>query len=452
MHDLERLLDARQIRGYARLAIASYLVGFALLLFFSPKLVDFSGKPIGYDFITFWSAGRLTLGGDPAGAFDMGKIHAAQRMAVPASDKLFLWHYPPTFQIVAAALALLPYLLSYAVFVGLSLWAYAATVRHLVGWREPVLLLLAFPGAFLCVLHGQNSLLSAALIAGAILTLEARPAAAGICIGLLAYKPQLGLLFPLVLAASGCWRAFISAAVTVAAFAGLATLLLGTELWSVFLANTAVVREVLETGQLPWAKMPSAFVFLRMLGVPQPAAYVAHAAVALAAAMATVYVWGRCGPSRLAGATLVFATLLLPPYTFDYEMAMLAVALAILATDAAGREASGAEKLLLLALFVSPPLIAGFGEALRLQVGFPLLALGFAWSVRSALASTSVAEPARAVGTPRPLPPEPLVWRPAPRPSAASYLIWRLRSLLAALRPLLASMHAWRSQRADLKP
>jgi arabinofuranan 3-O-arabinosyltransferase len=37
---------------------------------------------------------------------------------------------------------------------------------------------------------------------------------AGICLGLLTYKPQFGLLFPIALIAVGHWRVFVSASVT----------------------------------------------------------------------------------------------------------------------------------------------------------------------------------------------------------------------------------------------
>jgi uncharacterized membrane protein len=84
-----------------------------------------------------------------------------------------------------------------------TLTVYLATVRRLLDRPDAVLLLAAFPGTFMCVLHGQNSMLSAAIIAGAVLCLDTRPLLAGVLIGLLAYKPQLGLLFPLALAATG---------------------------------------------------------------------------------------------------------------------------------------------------------------------------------------------------------------------------------------------------------
>lgn len=373
-------------RMYPRLAIGLYVLGFALLLYLSPTLVDPSGKPIGYDFITFWSAGHLTLAGRPELAFDVQTIFAAQRVAVPGSEKIFLWHYPPMFQVVAAALATLPYLLSYFVFMAISLAAYAAVLRRLIDTDDAVVLLLAYPGVLVATLHGQNSLISTALLAAIILTIDKRPALAGMLIGLLAYKPQLGLLFPLVLALTGRWRVFAWAAATVVVFAGVSTLLLGADLWRVFIANTPVVRDVMETGQLPWAKMPSAFIFLRMLGVGQTFAYGAQIVVALAVAAVVCWVWFRAGPTRLAGATLVTGTLLLPPYIFDYEMALLAIPLAILAVDLARRGASLRQKALLLAVYVAPPLVGTLGEYTGLQLGFPLIVVLFAWVARRALA------------------------------------------------------------------
>ena len=52
-------------------------------------------------------------------------------------------------------------------------------------------------------LVGQNGFLTAALIDGTLYLMPVRPILAGICLGLLSYKPQYGLLFPLVLIAAG---------------------------------------------------------------------------------------------------------------------------------------------------------------------------------------------------------------------------------------------------------
>ncbi|HUD50298.1 glycosyltransferase family 87 protein, partial [Parvibaculum sp.] len=297
------------------------------------------------------------------------------------------WHYPPTFQLLAAPLALLPYLLSYLVFTGVTLTAYALTTARLLKQKEAVLLLLAFPGAFICAFHGQNSFLSAALFAGAVLAMERRPALAGVLLGLLAFKPQLGLLIPVALIASRQWRVFFVAGATAAGFALLSTLVLGTDLWLAFLKNAPLVREILEQGFLPWNKMPTAFVFFRLLGLPEWFAYGAQGLMALGATAAVACVWYRAGPTRLAFAVLISATLLLLPYLFDYEFAIMAVPIAILASDMVERGATRNEKIALIALYGMPALVSPVAGASHLQIGFPLLLLALGFSARRALNS-----------------------------------------------------------------
>lgn len=388
-HDLAVLGDPQRITAYSRLVAAAYAAGFIALIALSRDMLAPSGKPMGYDFITFWSAGALTLAGDAAAAFDMARIVAVQRSIAPGSDAVFLWHYPPTFQLVAAGLALFPYLVAYFGFIGLSLAIYLAVLRHLVPWREASILLIAFPGTFIAFLHGQNALLSAALMGGALLALDRRPLLAVLCIGLLAYKPQFGVLFPFALMIAGQWRAFGAAAATVAVFVAVSTLVLGADLWRVFFENANVIGRVMSTGELPWSKMPSAFALAAQLGAGPTGAYLSQAIVALVAAGAALLVWWRCGPTPLAGATLVAATLLLPPYLFDYETALLAIPLAILARDLIDRGAGRGEKVLLLVLFVSPVLMTVIAQLIGLQVGVVFLGATLAWSTRRALAQSA---------------------------------------------------------------
>ncbi len=387
MRDLSAIYDGQRLLTYSRLIAFAFMAALVGSWTISAGLLDPSGKPLGADFITFWSAGRLSLDGNAAGAFDRETIFAMQRQAVPGSDAVFLWNYPPTFQLVAAGLAAMPYALSYFVFVAAGVAAFLVALRPLVPWREAGVLLLALPGTFICVLHGQNSLISAALMTCAIVMIDRRPVVAGVCIGLLAYKPQFGLLFPLVLAITGRWRVMAAAAGTTAVFAGAATLVFGLELWSAFLQNLPVVRQVMESGQLPWGKMPSAWVFLRKLGAGEATAYAAQTIVACSAVAATVYVWWRCGPTLLAGAVLVSGTMLLSPYTFDYEMAIMAVPLAIIAQRLVEQGADTREKVLLLILALTPLFMGTPVDATGLQLGFAALATTFVWSARMALAA-----------------------------------------------------------------
>ncbi len=390
MRDLSAIYDGQRLQAYSRLIAFAFMVTLAVLWATSAGLLDPYGKPLGADFITFWSAGRLSLDGNATGAFDRATIFAMQRQAVPGTDAVFMWNYPPTFQLVAAGLAAMPYVLSYFVFVAAGLAAFLVVLRPLVPWREAGIVLLALPGTFICVMHGQNSLISAALLAGAITLIDRRPVVAGICIGLLAFKPQLGIMFPLVLALTGRWRVMGVAAATTIVFAGAATLVFGLELWSAFLHNLPVVRQVMESGQLPWGKMPSAWVFVRKLGAGEATAYTAQTIVACSAVAATLHVWWRCGPTLLAGAVLVSGTMLLSPYTFDYEMAIMAVPLAIIAQRLVEQGAGLFEKVVLLVLAMSPLFMGTPVDTTGLQLGFVALTATFVWSARMALETVEV--------------------------------------------------------------
>jgi len=119
--------------------------------------------------------------------------------------------------------------------------------------------------------QGQKGLLSAALLGGALAVLDRRPIVAGFLFGLLAYKPQFGLMIPLALAAGGHWRSFAAAAATIALLAVGAPAAFGPDVWRAFFDSTHFMRTVaLEQGDLGWYKMQSLFAWARMWGAPVP--------------------------------------------------------------------------------------------------------------------------------------------------------------------------------------
>ncbi|MET0705661.1 MAG: glycosyltransferase family 87 protein, partial [Tardiphaga sp.] len=178
-------------------------------------IFDEVGLGVPTDFVNVWSAGRLALEGHPAWAWDW-EIQKRVQVAVLGQSYPgnFAWHYPPPFLFVAEMLARLPYGLAYAGWAALSFVPYLLMMRGVVGRPFGLLLAAAFPVVLTNALVGQNGFLTASLIGGALVLLPARPVLAGICLGLLSYKPQYGLLFPLVLIAALQWRAFVAAGVT----------------------------------------------------------------------------------------------------------------------------------------------------------------------------------------------------------------------------------------------
>ena len=84
-------------------------------------------------------------------------------------------------------------------------------------------------------------------------TADLRPIVAGILFGLLAYKPQFGLMIPLVLAASGRWRTMASATVTIGALTLATLLVFGPEVWNAFLRSGQFTRTIVLEQALPKA-------------------------------------------------------------------------------------------------------------------------------------------------------------------------------------------------------
>jgi arabinofuranan 3-O-arabinosyltransferase len=128
-------------------------------------------------------------------------------------------------------LALLLYSVAYFGWVVASIVPYVVVMRAIVGHNFGVPLALAVPMVCLNALVGQTGFLTAALIGGTLYLIPIRPVLAGICLGLLAHKPQFGLLFPIALIAAGHWRVFVSASVTAIAMFVVSWLAFGTESW-----------------------------------------------------------------------------------------------------------------------------------------------------------------------------------------------------------------------------
>jgi hypothetical protein len=180
-------------------------------------VLDANGGRIATDFVNVWASGSQALNGNPVAAYDVVAHQEAEVAAIghPFAGQ-YPWIYPPVFFFTAAALAFLPFLAAYAAWMALTFSAYVATMRAILGERAGVLLACAYPGILPNIVAGQNGFLTAALIGGSLVLMERRPVLAGGLLGLLSFKPHLGILFPLVLIAGGQWRALAAAAGTTA--------------------------------------------------------------------------------------------------------------------------------------------------------------------------------------------------------------------------------------------
>ena len=294
-------------------------------------LIDANGIPQNNDYNNVYTAGQLTLQGEPAAAYDWQRHKQTQIVLTNnPSSSFYPWPYPPIFLFVAALLALMPYAISMFTWSIGTLALYAVQLRRISATRTQFAILLAMPPVWFNAFVGQNGAFTAALIGCALLVLPSRPVVAGICIGLLAYKPHLGILFPVALAAAGQWRAFASAGVTVAALIIASVLAFGIAPWLAMPGQLDFVMSLMKTADSP-ERLQSLFVLLTSLGIAVKAASAAQLVLTIALVAGVAWTWHRKDvPHDLKAALLATAVTLASPYQFVYDLPVLTLAQAFL--------------------------------------------------------------------------------------------------------------------------
>jgi hypothetical protein len=240
--------------------------------------------------------------------------------------------------------------------------------------------------------HGHNGFLTAALMAAALVQLDRRPILAGVLFACLAYKPQFGVLVPLVLAASGRWRAFAAATIAVLAMAAAVTLAFGTDVWTAFLASTHFTRVVvLEQGDTGWYKIQSVFAAVRMWGGSVPLAYAVQGLVTFGVAAALAWLWRSRAAFPLQAAALAIGCILATPYSLDYDLMLVAPAIAFIAADGLVRGFGPYEKTALAFLWIVPLVARSVALFTLVPLAVPAMVFAFALILHRAMTETGAA-------------------------------------------------------------
>jgi arabinofuranan 3-O-arabinosyltransferase len=323
----------------AKLAHPVELVCFALIVVNIVSLIAFYSRglwitpaPDGTgnvaDFVALWGAGRVTLAGHAAAAYDWQTLKPVEETVVGPFKGYLGWRYPPPFLFAAAALALLPYASAFLVWVFGTFLVYLAAIRAIIGDRVGYFLAAAFPAVLANFMAGQNGFLSAALIGGTLVLIERRPICAGVLLGLLTYKPHLGLLFPIALIAGGHWRAFITAGIVAALMAAASSVAFGTESWH---ALFSVIDDALHSeSQAYWGRMQSAFGLVRLFSNSEAAAWAVQGMMAIIAAGGVGLLWRGHVAHEIKAAALGVGVLMATPHILTYDLVVLAVPIAFL--------------------------------------------------------------------------------------------------------------------------
>lgn len=332
------------------------------------NLIAFNGKPLGTDFITYWSAASMASDGKAALAYQLDQIFQVQRQVAPVQS-VWGWFYPPTFLLWLEPLILNDYLASWLLFSGLGLMVYALAtwlVLHDGQWRLAVLL---SPVVLINLIHGQNATWTAGLAAIGLSQLASRPVLAGALLGLLSIKPHLCAPIALLLLMHREYRALSALLACSMAMAGIALARYGLDTWLAWMQGMQLARDLNEHGQLPHHHMPTVFATMRAWQVSTQLAYVVHVLVVLTG-LALVWRHFRQADSAIRHAAWLTVSLMLSPHLFNYDLTWLMLAMAGVAHHVTALPGNRQRRMrAVLALIWTYPLI---GATLHPLMGFSL--------------------------------------------------------------------------------
>jgi len=389
-----RWLTAARARGYSLLLLGLSALAVAGWIALSDGLIDRNGKPLGTDFSSFYAAGSLVLDGRAAEVYNMAAHFAREQRIFGPDTPFYGWLYPPIFLLIATPLADMPYPVALLVWQIGTFAIYLATIGAIlrsVRRLDPTIgqlwlpIAAGFPAVLINLGHGQNGFLTAGLFGAALLALPARPIVCGVLFGLLAYKPQFAVVAPVALVAAGQWRAMLAAALTVMALVGFSGMVFGVDLWLAFAASTETSRTLLlEQGNVGFEKLQSVFAAVRLWGGGVPSAYALQGIVSAAAVLSTGWIWRSPCELDLKAALLVIATLLASPHVLDYDLVMLAPAIAFMVRHGINRGFGDYEISLLVAAWIVPLLTRGIAGITGIPLGLLVLLTLYLFVLRRA--------------------------------------------------------------------
>ena len=365
-------LTGHRLKSYIVCFVIAYGMAIGWVVFNSTNLVHHSGILLGGDFASFWNAGRLAVQGDAVTVYDHDAFVKAQLAANPVYY-VFFFFYPPHYLLALMPIGLLAYPPAYLAFMGSTFAAAASALFAIRPNRWTVLGAVAAPVFVMTLFFGQNAFLTGAFLAAGLLLVDKRPVLAGVAIGALTIKPQLGLLIPLAFVCGGYWRTIFSAAVSTGVMLGAAYLVLGAGVFAAFLANSGSAMHTLRTGAVDWEKMISVYAGVRMAGGSDMAGWLVQVLVSGAMVLLTGYVWLKSRPSQydMRNAILVVSALLVTPFALIYDMFLLTLPV-VWIVSAGERDGFRSWEITSLAVIGVAPLIA---VAVAFSHGIPLAPL-----------------------------------------------------------------------------
>jgi Glycosyltransferase family 87 len=300
---------------------------------------------VGRDFLNFWMYGRAAWLPDPSRFYDPHIYNHALAALAGAGYPGQNWSYPPSIMLLAAPFGRLSYMPALLCWTVLGLGIFVWIARRHVDDRRLLIPIMLSPAAIFCLMSGQSSFLTAAMLLTIMACLDRRPVLAGVLIGLLTLKPQLGLLFPVMLVASGRWRVFVAAAVTTLVIIGVTAALFGPQVWIDFVLKGIPIQNLvlMDPQRVGTPFYPTIFMNVRGANASYGIAMAVQACFSAFAAGAVFFAfrYRKNADPQLLTALFFACSICAVPYLLSYDtLAMTCLAVVLLAAgklDARGQ-------------------------------------------------------------------------------------------------------------------
>ncbi|RFP87199.1 DUF2029 domain-containing protein [Rhodobacteraceae bacterium 63075] len=309
------------------LALLAALMGFTALRIGAPDLLGVDA--VSADYMIFHQVGELSRLGRAGEAYDAEAFRVFQQ-ARTGSSIFMTWTYPPHFNLALHPFARLPPALGYLLFTGLGFALFLWSMFRLAPGAARPILLLCLPAITMNLLTGQNGFLTGALMALTChFALTGAPVKGGLALGLLTYKPHLGLGLGLAALLRGGLRLWGTAALVLGLLALLATLAYGPQIWQALAGSVETSGELLASARYKLERMSTVFALTASLGLAPELAMLLQMLAALAGlglvAFAALRGWQLASVLCLG----ILSGTMTSPYAYDYDLCLLAPALAL---------------------------------------------------------------------------------------------------------------------------
>ena len=354
----------------------------------TPGLRDRAGNLKGTDFLHLYTLGSLAAAHRGSDLYDMNAQAALAAQRVPeAAGIRYLPLYPPQVSIFFAPLAHLSYGWALVVWWGCSVAVYGACCYFV--WRSCpnlrdhgrtiALLTVAFPAFFHLIAWGQTSAIALACFTLMFFLLrDRREFLAGLVLGCLIFKPQLGLAAAVVFVSLGAWRTVLGAAVSAAAQLSVGMFYYGTGPLRQWFSTLRNVQNMLPLLEPKLYQTHSLRTFWSMVLPWAGASFILYVVSAALVLSLTIACWkrGSAVPLALRYSVLLLASVLMAPHLTVYDLVILAPAFILLADWLLGQPPTASTRQLetLLYLVYVLPLLGPFTRWTHVQLSVVAMA------------------------------------------------------------------------------